>query len=212
MKIIAYYRVSTRKQEASGLGLEGQQFAVANFAKANGGEIVATFTEIESGKVSSRPEIAKAITEAKRLGARLVIAKLDRLARNVHFVSGLMESGVEFTACDSPHASRLTLHVLASVAENEARSISDRTKAALAALKARGVRLGSPVAAATAPEAAKANARKAAAFAETIRPLAQRKREAGKSLQEIADYLTGRGLRTRRGGAWSATAVMRLLA
>lgn len=130
MKYVAYFRVSTQRQGQSGLGLEGQQAAVAAFC-----EPLESFTEVESGKRSDRPELARAIAACKRLGATLVIAKLDRLARNVHFVSGLMESGVEFIACDNPNANRLTVHILAAVAEDEARRISERTKAALAAAR-----------------------------------------------------------------------------
>ncbi len=114
---IAYLRVSTQKQGDSGLGLEAQESAIARYA-ANG-TVLATFREVESGKRSDRPELRKALDMAKRTGATLVIAKLDRLARNVHFISGLMDSGVEFVACDNPTANRLTLHILAAMAEHE---------------------------------------------------------------------------------------------
>ena len=137
-KLVAYFRVSTRKQGESGLGLEAQQSCVADFARYGQHEIIAVYQEIETGKRSDRPELAKAISHAKRAKATLVIAKLDRLARNVHFLSGLMESRVDFVCCDNPNANRLTLHILAAVAEDEARRISERTKAALAAYKARG--------------------------------------------------------------------------
>ena len=143
-RLIPYYRVSTRKQGESGLGLEAQQSCVADFARYGQHEIIATYQEIETGKRADRPELAKAIAHSKRAKATLVIAKLDRLARNVHFLSGLMESRVDFVCCDNPHANRLTLHILAAVAEDEARRISERTKAALAAYKARGGRLGTP--------------------------------------------------------------------
>lgn len=135
-KLVAYYRVSTRKQGESGLGIEAQQACVADFARYGQHEIIAAYREIETGKRADRPELAKAIAHAKRAKATLVIAKLDRLARNVHFLSGLMEAGVEFVACDNPYANRLTLHILAAVAEDEARRVSERTKAALAAYKA----------------------------------------------------------------------------
>ena len=143
-RLIPYYRVSTRKQGESGLGLEAQQSCVADFARYGQHEIIATYQEIETGKRADRPELTKAIAHSKRAKATLVIAKLDRLARNVHFLSGLMESRVDFVCCDNPHANRLTLHILAAVAEDEARRISERTKAALAAYKARGGRLGTP--------------------------------------------------------------------
>src|SRR5262245_46589441 len=139
-KYVAYYRVSTVRQGQSGLGLEAQQAAVAAFC-----EPIESFTEVESGKRSdNRPQLALAITACRRLKATLIVAKLDRLARNVAFVSTLMESGVDFVAADNPHATRLTVHILAAVAEHEREMISQRTKAALAAAKARGVRLGNP--------------------------------------------------------------------
>ncbi|WP_293913562.1 recombinase family protein [Deinococcus sp.] len=145
MKAIAYYRVSRQKQAASGLGLESQQANVAAFAKARGYEVIASFTEVETGtNKRQRPELASALEQAKREGAELLIAKLDRLARNVHFVSGLMESRVRFTAVDLPEVDSLTVHILAAVAEKEAKMISTRTKDALSAAKARGVRLGDP--------------------------------------------------------------------
>src|SRR5262245_32439937 len=143
VKIIAYYRVSTRKQGQSGLGLEGQQHEVQTFAQRNGASIVATYKEVESGRKSARPELQKALAHAKRSKAVLVAAKLDRLSRNVAFLSALMESKVEFVCCDNPHATPLTIHILAAVAEDEAKRISARTKAALAAAKRRGVVLGS---------------------------------------------------------------------
>lgn len=209
MKHIAYYRVSTQRQGQSGLGLEGQQAAVAAFCRP-----VESFTEIESGCKNKRPELAKAIAACKRLKATLVIAKLDRLARNVHFVSGLMESGIEFIACDNPQANRLTIHILAAVAEDEARRISERTKAALAAYKRRGGTLGNPTNLTTkaARKGNKANSQAAERHNGDIRPIAEKLRKAGRTLTEIAETLTGRGLLTRRGNAWSATAVARLLA
>jgi len=140
--IIAYYRVSTRKQGESGLGLEGQKAAVEAYSKQTGARILASYREIESGKRSDRPELAKALAHSKRSKAVLVVAKLDRLARNVEFMAKLMNSAVDFIALDNPNANRLTIHILAAVAEAEAKATSDRTKAALQAYKARGGKLG----------------------------------------------------------------------
>jgi len=142
-KFVAYYRVSTKGQEESGLGLEAQSMAVQVYlATHSGAELVAEFTEIESGKKKNRPELKEAVKLCKRQKATLVIAKLDRLARNVHFVSGLMETNVNFVACDNPHANRLMVHMLAAFAEHEREMISQRTKDGLQAAKARGVILG----------------------------------------------------------------------
>jgi DNA invertase Pin-like site-specific DNA recombinase len=141
-KFVAYYRVSTQRQGRSGLGLEAQQTAVRDFLNGGDWRLVAEVTEVESGKGSDRPKLAEALKLCRLHGATLVIAKLDRLARNVAFISNLMESGVEFHAVDFPQANRLTVHILAAVAEHEAKAISERTKAALAAAKRRGVKLG----------------------------------------------------------------------
>jgi DNA invertase Pin-like site-specific DNA recombinase len=143
MKIIAYYRVSTAKQGKSGLGLEGQRAALETFASQQGATVVADYQEIESGKRSDRPQLARAVAHAKRSKATLVVAKLDRLSRNVAFLSTLLESGIDFVACDNPHANKFTIHILAAVAEHEAEAISLRTKAALEAAKRRGKKLGS---------------------------------------------------------------------
>jgi DNA invertase Pin-like site-specific DNA recombinase len=142
-KFIAYYRVSTDRQGRSGLGLEAQRQAVCDFL-AGRGELTQSFTEIESRRKNDRPQLAAALDACRRHKAILVIAKLDRLARNVYFISGLMESGVEFVAVDMPQANRLTIHILAAVAEHEREMISQRTKAALQAAMRRGVALGSP--------------------------------------------------------------------
>lgn len=209
MEHIAYYRVSTQRQGLSGLGLEAQQTAVMAFC-----EPVEGFTEVESGKNNSRPQLAKALAACKRLGATLVVAKLDRLARNVAFVSTLMESGVDFVACDNPNATRLTVHILAAVAEDEAQRISDRTRAALAAAKRRGVVLGNRVNLTTtaSQKGREANSGAAESYKTEIQPIAKGLREAGRTLREIGEILTGRGIMTRRGKAWSPTAVSRLLA
>ncbi|MGA7247867.1 MAG: recombinase family protein, partial [Candidatus Cybelea sp.] len=139
-KAVSYLRVSTQRQGASGLGVEAQRSAVEAFCRSHGYRIVEEFVEIESGRKSDRPVLRDALARAKSSHSTLVIAKLDRLARNVAFIANLMESGVEFRACDMPEANGLLLHVMAAVAEQEARAISERTRNALAAAKARGVR------------------------------------------------------------------------
>ena len=224
--VIAYYRVSTKKQGASGLGLDGQVTALEQYATASGSKIVATYKEVESGKRKDRPELAKALAHAKRSKATLVVAKLDRLSRNLAFLSSLMESGVEFVACDNPHASRFTVHILAAVAEHEARMISERTKTALTAAKARGTALGSArlnhwegrehlrragqrkaVA-----KAAESHTRSAdEAYADLV-PVIQEMQSGGATLRTIADRLNEMGHSTRRGKAWNASQVMRVLA
>jgi DNA invertase Pin-like site-specific DNA recombinase len=223
--LIAYFRVSTRKQGQSGLGLEAQQEAVQAYAEATGGRVVASYTEVESGKLSGRPQLAAAVAHARRSKARLVIAKLDRLARNVAFTSALMDSGCEFVACDNPHANRLTLHILAAVAEDEARRISERTKAALAAAKKRGVALGSarPGHWTGREEARLRGARKGSAASARVRaeraaeavadlmPRMRQLRDQGASLRKIAAELNAQGQSTSRGCEWTAMAVKRAL-
>jgi DNA invertase Pin-like site-specific DNA recombinase len=224
-KLVAYYRVSTDKQGRSGLGLEAQEAAVAAHVAATGCTLVASYTEIETGKRSSlanRPELRRALAHAKRSRATLVIAKLDRLARSVAVVSALHESSVEFVCCDNPSANRLTIQILAAVAENEARAISDRTKAALAAAKARGTLLGAarPECRNLTDEGRRAGARAAgaahaanavAAYAD-VKPEIVALAATGKSLREIAAALNVAGHTTRRGYAWGPSQVQRVLA
>lgn len=224
-KVIAYFRVSTKKQGKSGLGLEGQQAAVAEFVRQHGGKQIAEYVEVETGKSKNRPELLKAIAHAKRSKARLVVAKLDRMARNVAFTSALMESGIDFVACDNPHANKFTIHILAAVAEHEAEQISERTKAALAAAKRRGVKLGSHrpghwkgredrrlAGLAKAREAAAQLHRQAAteSYADLV-PIIQEMQEQGQSLQAIADELNEQGHTTRRGKSWNRMQVSRVL-
>lgn len=144
MQIISYLRVSTARQGVSGLGLEAQRAAVTAHIAASGHTLVTEYVEVESGAKAARPQLAAALAACKLHRATLVIAKLDRLARNVAFISNMMDGGVDFVACDMPHANRLTLHLLAAIAEHEREMISQRTKAALQAAKARGRRLGNP--------------------------------------------------------------------
>ncbi|WP_426960394.1 recombinase family protein [Muricoccus radiodurans] len=217
-RFIVYLRVSTDKQGRSGLGLEAQRAAVAAHVEAAHGHIVAEHVEVESGRKKDRPELALALEACRAMRATLVIAKLDRLARNVAFVSNLMESGVEFVAADMPTVNRLTIHILAAVAEEEARMISARTKAALAAAKARGVVLGNPrllardpVLAARANAVQISNARRRAAAVQPYLDAA--KRAGAATLAEIADALMARGVPAPRGGSrWSPAQVRRALA
>jgi DNA invertase Pin-like site-specific DNA recombinase len=215
---VAYYRVSTDKQGRSGLGLEAQRAAVEAHVAVARGAVAAEFIEVESGRKRDRPQLAAALAAARAHRAVLVIAKLDRLARNVHFVSGLMESGVEFVAADLPTVNRLTVHILAAVAEEEARMISARTKAALAAAKARGVRLGNPNLRAGDPgQARAANAAKtsrAQARVADVLPLIEQARRAGaETLQQLADALAARGVPTPsgRGARWHPVQVARIM-
>src|SRR5712671_5316301 len=216
---VAYFRVSTDKQGASGLGLEAQREAVARYVAGAAGVIVAEFQEIESGKRNDRPQIAAALAACRLRRAALIIAKLDRLARNVSFISNLMESGVDFVACDNPHATRLTIHILAAVAEHEREMISQRTIAALAAAKARGVKLGNPNlqrrsgTRALAAIATAVRSKRSAEHADAVRPYIDAARKAGcASLGELAAALTARGVDTPAGGRqWSRAQVLRIV-
>ncbi len=220
IKYVAYYRVSTQRQGRSGLGLEAQRQAVLDFLNGNGFEIAGEYTEVESGKRDdNRPELAKALAACRLHGATLVIAKLDRLARNVAFIASLMDSGVDFTAVDFPHANRLTVHILAAVAEHEREMISQRTKAALAAARARGVKLGRP--GNFTPEGRllgsrrgnEARSAKAAARARDLAPVIDEMHAAGTtSLHGMAAALNDRDVPAPRGGRWQASQVRRVLA
>lgn len=219
MKLIAYYRVSTKRQGASGLGLDAQRAAVASHAQGSSGAVIAEFTEIESGRRADRPQLALALALAKATGATLVVAKLDRLSRNVAFLSALMEAGVPFVACDNPQANRLTLHILAAVAEEEARAISARTKAALAQAKSRGVKLGgaNPSCRNLSDEA---RARGKASGGESTRQAYEKFRATllpiVKSIEgdaaTVAAVLNERGYVTPRGKPWNWRTVKALLA
>ena len=211
---IAYYRVSTTKQGASGLGLEAQRAAVEAYARTNALAIVSEYTEIETGtRKRKRPILRKALADASATDSTLLIAKLDRLARNVHFISGLMESGASFVAVDNPSVTPLTLHVLAAVAEQEAMMISSRTKAALDATKARGTKLGSPQNLTDEARALGPEANRDAAI-DAMRPAtayAKRLRSDGMTLREIANQMNEDGFRTREGKLFAAMQIQRLL-
>jgi DNA invertase Pin-like site-specific DNA recombinase len=204
---VAYYRVSTDEQGRSGLGLEAQRKAVADFLNGGEWELVAEFTEVESGRKIDRPELEEALRICKRRKATLVIAKLDRLARNVHFISGLMERGVKFCAVEFPNADPFMLHVHAAMGEHERKLISQRTKAGLERAKARGVKLGR-----NGKALAKQNAARAKAQAKELRPVIRRLRKEGlTTTRAIAAALNEQGILSARGGQWHPQTVSLLL-
>lgn len=207
-RYVAYYRVSTDRQGASGLGLDAQRQAVAR--QVNGGDLTAEFTEIESGRRhTNRPQLLAALEECRKSRAVLLIARLDRLARNVAFIANLMESGVDFVACDMPQANRLTIHILAAVAEHERDMISQRTKAALIEAKRRGTRLGNPRI--DEARALAAAAHRASRPAPEVLTLMTEWRGQGKTLRAIANDLNRLNIRPVRGRQWYASSVRNLL-
>lgn len=228
MKYVVYYRVSLEKQGRSGLGLEAQQAMFTNFCAGRPGEVVADYTEIETGrtlkKSLKRPELKKAIEHARMVGATLVIAKIDRLARNVAFVSALMESKLPIACCDIPEADAFTLHILAAVAEREGKLISERTSAALQALKARGVKLGSArpghwdgkehlrgwkqAVAASKVAVAEEMSKKY----EPLIPWIREMRDSGMNLRQIVAALNAKGCTTRREKPWNVATLHRVMA
>lgn len=204
---VAYYRVSTDRQGKSGLGLEAQKESVNRYLESIGWNLIGEFVEIESGKRKNRPELTAALEACKREKATLLIAKLDRLARNVHFVSGLMESGVDFVAADNPHANKLMIHLLAAFAEHEREQISQRTKEALAAAKARGVELGK-----NGKVLARRNREKAISFANSMATTIRQLRNEGFiTIRQIVDELNRREIPSANGAKWHVPTVHRLL-
>lgn len=215
MRFVAYYRVSTDKQGQSGLGLEAQKEAVRAFLAGKGWPPVAEFVEVESGRKSDRAQLAAALAACRLHKATLVIAKLDRLARNAAFLLNLRDAGVDFVACDMPDANRLTVGIMALVAEDEAERISARTKAALAAAKARGVKMGGFRGYAPTDEdrAQAAQAKREKAQRPDLLPIIDAIRAEGvTSASGIARALNERGIPTSRGGKWQAVQVQRFLA
>ena len=209
-----YYRVSTQKQGSSGLGLEAQRAAVRQFVP-DGAQLGQEFVEVESGKKNHRPQLLAAIAEARRTGATLLIAKLDRLSRNAGFIFALRDSGVEFVCCDIPDANTLTVGLFAVIAQHERETISKRTKDALKVKKARGALLGSPQnltldAIAQGRAVMQRNAREHQANRQAAQ-LAELLRAKGHTLWQIASKLNEAGYRTRRGNEFQATTVRRLL-
>jgi len=218
-RFVAYYRVSTKRQGASGLGLDAQRDAVRQFV-GDGGELVAEFEEIESGKRADRPALDAALKECRLRGATLLIAKLDRLSRSVAFLSKLMEEGAEFRAVDMPDANRLLLHVMAAMAQHEREMVSQRTKAALKAAKDRGVRLGGRRGEFRIEDHGDAGRRrslevrttKAATRAGEVRDaITLLNAEGVSSLKGLARALNNRSIPAPRGGEWSAGQVKRVV-
>jgi DNA invertase Pin-like site-specific DNA recombinase len=213
MKAVSYVRVSTQQQGRSGLGLQAQQEAVRQFAEREGFLLEAEFIEIESGKgsdaLSRRPQLAAALREAKKTGAHILVAKLDRLSRDVHFISGLMAERVPFLVAElGPDVDPFILHLYAALGEKERLLISQRTKAALRAAKASGVQLGNRTNLSDAQSKGAARNRKAADdFAAKVWPIIRAYQADGLSLRKIADQLNAQGVATARGGQWQAVQV-----
>jgi DNA invertase Pin-like site-specific DNA recombinase len=212
-RFVAYYRVSTDRQGKSGLGLDAQREAVKDYLNGGHWTLIGEFTEVESGRSHRRPMLDAAIGLCKEQGATLVIAKLDRLYRNAFFVNKLYHDGVDFVAADQPYANKLTIQILASVAEHEAELISERTRAALAAVKRRGKRLGSPKPEVGGFYAGLVSKKTADEYAAKVMPIVRDLRKAGcHTLREIAEGLERHGVATPRGGLkWWPSMVNNLL-
>jgi len=216
---IAYYRVSTDKQGKSGLGLEAQKKQVHDFITSNNGELTAEYVEVESGKNNERPKLAKAIRQSQLTGNKLVIAKLDRLSRSLHYITSLAESKIDFVVCDLPGCDQFTINLYGALAQRERELISTRTKAALQAAKARGTTLGTPenlnkeAAAKGRALGVIARQKKADEFAEKVTPIIKDHVSEGLSLNQIARELNKANILTARGkaGSWTPTAVKNVL-
>ncbi len=211
-RFIAYLRVSTQRQGRSGLGIEAQRAAIAAFLQS-GGSLLGEHVEVETGTKNDRPELTKAMEACRLKGATLLIAKLDRLSRDAAFLLGLQKAGVDFVAADMPGANRMTVGIMAVVAESERQMISDRTKVALAAAKARGTALGGWRGGEKVDgrKGAQANRRAADSFAASLMPILAPMVSSGASLRAMAGELTRQGIRTARGGQWTAGAVRAVL-
>ena len=211
-RFVTYYRVSTARQGVSGLGLDAQRQTVAQYLAGASRIVLAEFVEIETGKganaLEKRPELRKALELCKKSGAKLLIAKLDRLARNVHFVSGLIETGVDFTAADMPNANKVMIQMHAVMSEWERDQISERTKAALAAAKARGVVLGA-TGSANLERHTKERQEAARAFHDRLRPILTGFAAQGLTRRQMVIQLNDLGIKAPRGGIWSLCQVQR---
>lgn len=214
-KFVAYYRVSAQAQGQSGLGLEAQREAVSRYLNGGRWTLEGEFTEVETGKghdaLDRRPQLRAALDLCRRRKAKLVVAKLDRLARDVHFLSGLMVSKVAFVATDMPEANEFTVHVMAAMAQHERKMISERTKAALAAAKARGVKLGGTKGPANLRRVNAQRSAEADARAATLRSTLKGLRSQGLTQRQMAEELNRLGLTTARGGRWHLPTVQRML-
>lgn len=219
-KFVAYYRVSTKRQGRSGLGLEAQRHAVCEYLNGGKWTLVAEVTEVETGTTKrKRPELQKALALCRVHNATLLVAKLDRLSRNVNFITSLQNGGVKFVACDMPDVNEMTVQIVAVMAEAEAKAISERTKKALAAAKARGVMLGGnrggltpSVTALARKNSIESRIAQASKRAADLLPVIEAiKAEGATTLRQIAEVLNERQIPTARGGAWSAVQVQRVL-
>lgn len=212
MKYVAYYRVSTQKQGKSGLGLEAQRKMVKDFVAVNGGEIVTEYTEIESGKRDDRPELIKAMKHSALVGGRILVGKLDRLSRDLHFITSLQKNRVDFVVSDMPNCDSFTINIYGSLAQRERELISSRTKAGLAAAKARGVKLGTnnlnpELVHEASAKGVQVRQQNANDFAARVKPVIGAMLSQGRSLRAIAVELDKLEVKTARGGKWTATAV-----
>lgn len=216
MKYVAYYRVSTQKQEKSGLGLDAQKKMVNDFVIANGGEIVKEFTEVESGKRDDRPKLAEAMKHASLVGGRILVGKLDRLSRDLNFITNLQKNRVDFVVSDMPHCDSFTIHIYGALAQREREMISARTKAGLAAAKAKGKKLGTnnlnmDMVQEASAMGVQVRQQKADIFANKVKPVIEALVKDGLSLRAVAAELDKLGIQTARGGKWTATAVKNAL-
>lgn len=215
MKYIGYCRVSTEKQGKSGLGLEAQESAIRDYVRACSGELLKLYIEVESGKKDDRPILASAIQHSQLTGARLVIHKLDRLSRDLSFITTLQKNSVDFAVVDLPGADKFTVHIFGALAEKERALISERTKTALRQAKERGVKLGNAKGKGPTPEiqrqgalaASRNRIEKADAFARMVAPFIDKLRGEGKGLRQIATLLNAEGIKTARGKEWTPQAV-----
>ncbi len=214
---VAYFRCSTERQGKSGLGLEAQQKSVETYLNVGSRSLVASFTEVESGKVDDRPKLQEALATCRIHNATLLIAKLDRLSRDAHFLLGLQKSGVRFVAVDMPHADNFTVGILALVAQKEREMISQRTKDALAAARVRGVKLGgnrnnsSSISRIGSVASVAIRSTKATSRANDLAPILRDQMSQGLSLRAIGSHLDTLGIKTARGNSWTAASVQRVI-